>query len=668
MLGLVLESMLRSIALGIAVWLALRLLSVRNTHTEMAAWKIVLVASLAMPFLVQLMMPWAKVTIPVQAPQLAISYPQSADIDRVISKAAQQTSEPAAVPLIVPDPPLADEIDARQKIVRAPVDWWSWATGLYYLVSGLLLLRLLFGIARAVQLKRQAQPLDDERAAGCDVRVSKVVTMPVTFASTILLPADCIHWSAVKRRAVLCHEKSHIERGDFRILLLASINRAVFWLNPLSWWLCRRLTELAEAISDDAAIEAVGDSPTYAEILLDIASNASPVAVGVGMARPRTVRQRVERILTATAPQPPMTMRKRLLLSAGLFPAVAISAITIARGTSPAEVQGVAAVQPTPVTIGFLNDLSSDQWPPVLTAFREGLGDAGYIEGQNVAFTYRWTEGRRDRLAALAADLVRSNVAVIIASGDTAAALAAQAATSKIPIIFAIEDDPIKFGLAAGIDKPGGNATGIQLLIDGSPRRDLLRQLVPNIGANFWTVTVLDASSDAWRTDPESALTRLLDGVRVRTSTGVSPEMLRLLQTEPTTALRQMQQQMGTPDDNDRVKPHTLRSLEVVSGPFLDSARRKQAIDLAARHGIPTLYHWRGFAEAGGLISYGPSLVETYSQMGRYAGEILKGGNPADMPILKPTKFETVINLRTAGELGLNVPEALIARADKVIQ
>src|SRR5262249_12954055 len=198
----------------------------------------------------------------------------------------------------------------------------------------------------------------------------------------------------------------HIERGDFRILLLASINRAVFWLNPLSWWLFWRLTELAEIISDDAAIEAVGDPPAYAEILLDIASNAWPVTVGVEMARPRTVRQRVERILTATAPQPPMTMRKRIVLSVGLLPAIAISAITIARGTAPAEVQGVAAVQvvpvqqPAPATIGFLNDLASDQWPPVLAAFRKGLGEAGYIEGQNVAFSYRWTEGRRDRLAA----------------------------------------------------------------------------------------------------------------------------------------------------------------------------------------------------------------------------------------------------------------------------
>jgi putative ABC transport system substrate-binding protein len=344
--------------------------------------------------------------------------------------------------------------------------------------------------------------------------------------------------------------------------------------------------------------------------------------------------------------------------------------ITLVGGTALAWPLGAHAQQPAPPVIGFLNDLSPDQWPAPLSGFRRGLSEAGYAEGRNVSFAYKWTEGRRDRLPELAADLARANVAVIIASGDTAAAMSARAATAEIPIVFAIEDDPVRFGLAASLDRPGGNATGIYLDTPAevaTTRRDLLRQINPKIGASLWMLGIVDASADPSRTDPEAALTGLLDGVRVRTGT-TDPNILRLLRSNPEAALKQTYEQLGKPDDNDRVTPAMMRALEIKTGPFLDGRRRQQAIALAARHAIPTLYHWRAFVEAGGLISYGFDIEDVYARMGREAGEILKGGNTAEMPVRKPTKLETVINLRTAAELGLNLSPDLLARVDTVIQ
>jgi putative ABC transport system substrate-binding protein len=501
--------------------------------------------------------------------------------------------------------------------------------------------------------------------------------MPVTIGSTILLPADCPDWSAVKRSAVLAHENSHVACGDFLILLLAVLHRAVFWFNPLSWWLLRRLAELAEAISDDAAIEVLGDRPAYAAILLDVARDVRPTSLGIAMARVRTVHRRIERILAAAAPSSRISRRKRILLWFGFLPIVAVSATSIARGIPPAEVQHVTGLQlaqadqPARAEIGFLNDLSPDQWQPAMTGFRRGLSEAGYVEGQNVTFVYRWTEGRRDSLPDLAGGLARANVSLIVSSGDTAAALAARAATSKIPVLFAIEDDPVKFGFAESLDKPGGNATGMYFVDPsgalGTTRQELLRQLVPNIGSVFYVLQILDASSDTRRTEPATALKSLLDGVRTR-SVPLSADIKQLLRTDPEKALKQLQQQVGTPDDSDRIDPDRMHSLEVNSGPFLDARRRSQTIALAARYGIPTLYHWRGFVEAGGLISHGFEIEDAYVQLGRYAGRILNGANPAEMPIMKPTKRETAINLRTAAELGLSVPPAMLARVDEVIQ
>jgi putative ABC transport system substrate-binding protein len=230
--------------------------------------------------------------------------------------------------------------------------------------------------------------------------------------------------------------------------------------------------------------------------------------------------------------------------------------------------------------------------------------------------------------------------------------------------------DPVQYGLAASLEKPGGNATG--LYYADAPggkaslaQQELLRLLNPQIGSPFMTLQIMDASADAWRTDAQAALANLGQNVRTRRAP-VPDDIKALLQTDPAAALRQMQERMGpatTPTTPDR-----MQSLQIYSGPFLDSGRRKDTVALAARHGIPTIYQWRGFVEAGGLMSYGLSIEDMYVQIGRYAGAILKGSNPAEMPIVTPTRYETVINLQAAAELGLAIPPALLARVDKVIQ
>ena len=295
-----------------------------------------------------------------------------------------------------------------------------------------------------------------------------------------------------------------------------------------------------------------------------------------------------------------------------------------------ARAQLTPAEQVALPVIGFLNDLSPDQWSPALTALRRALSDAGYVEGRNVAFTYRWTERRREQLPTLAADLVRARVAVIVASGHTAAAMAARAATSDIPIVFITGDDPVKFALV--------NATGVYLVKsadDGTMRQGLLRQLVPDSQV-FFRLNIADASSVSWDNDPEEAIARVFD----------------------TTQTFKMNPQVMVP---------TVRSLMITSGPFLDSKRRDHLVSLVARKGVPALYDWRDFAEAGGLMSYGASLTDLYARMGNYIVRILRGENPADLAIVKPTKFETVVNLRTAAELGIKVPQALLDRADEII-
>jgi len=291
---------------------------------------------------------------------------------------------------------------------------------------------------------------------------------------------------------------------------------------------------------------------------------------------------------------------------------------------------------PSQPVIGFLNNLAQEQWQPAMTGFRQGLSEAGYVEGQNAAFTFRWTEGQSDRLPELAADLAAAAVSVIVTSADTATALAARAAAPSIPVVFMTQADPVRFGLVASLDQPGGNATGMYLtksVVDVSTRTQLWRLLVPDTKV-YHRIEILDADSVAAKTDPEAAFAFNLDSAR-------------------------------------RNNPHVIippvRAIMIDCGPFLDQSRRNQLVSLAARHGIPTMYDWRVFAEEGGLISYGISIADSYAQIGRTTGEILKGRSPGDIPVLKPTKFETVVNLKTAAQLGLAVPPELRARADKVI-
>ena len=338
MLTLLLESAARSVALGGAVWLGLKFLRVRNPHDEMTACRVVLAASLAMPLLVHLMAPWATVTIPASAPLGQIVMPEAAKIDRAFPTTSSQAPSPAAKPMTEDISTSAPaEPDAKEQVrgIGEPIGWQGWITVTHNLVGGTLLLRMLIGIVLGFRLIRTARPLAEPWTMGCDVRVNNAVSMPVTFGSTILLPVDCINWGTAKRQAVLSHEKSHIDHGDFVILMLASLHRAVFWFNPLSWWLLRRLTELAEIISDDAAVAVLRDQHSYAAILLDFAGSARPAAAGVAMARPRTVRWRIGRLLAATAPAPPITLRRRLLLALALLPLVAIAAIGVGRGAPP---------------------------------------------------------------------------------------------------------------------------------------------------------------------------------------------------------------------------------------------------------------------------------------------------------------------------------------------
>jgi putative tryptophan/tyrosine transport system substrate-binding protein len=289
--------------------------------------------------------------------------------------------------------------------------------------------------------------------------------------------------------------------------------------------------------------------------------------------------------------------------------------------------------------IGFLNDLSSDRWIEAMTSFRKTLSNTGFVEGQNVTFIHRWSEGRRERLPALAAELARAKVSVIVASGHTAAAMAARAATSDIPIVFITSDDPVRYGLVSSLERPGGNATGMYVVKptdDYGIRQKLLQHFVPN-ARSFFNLNIMDASSHAWERDPETAIANLFDSVR-------------------------------TFDAKTQLSIPTVRSLKISSGPFLDSKRRDQLVSLVARRRIAAIYDWRDFTESGGLMSYGASLANLYAQMGGYVARILRGASPADMPVLKPTKFETIVNLKTAADLGFIVPPALVDRTDEIIQ
>jgi putative tryptophan/tyrosine transport system substrate-binding protein len=306
---------------------------------------------------------------------------------------------------------------------------------------------------------------------------------------------------------------------------------------------------------------------------------------------------------------------------------------------------GARAQQPMPV-IGVLNGGSPGPLREQLAAFRDGLKEAGFIEGQNVAIEFRWAEGQFDRFPAFASDLVRRQVAVIYA-GSNPAVIAAKRATATIPIVFSTGDDPVKLGLIASLNLPGGNITGVYTFTTGleAKRLGLLRELVPKATTIAALVNPNYFGAEAQLRDIQEAAARLgvqLIILNANTETDFGPAFATLAQ-ERTGALL------------------------VGGSPFLNS-RREQLVVLAARYAVPAIYQWRDFAAAGGLMSYGTNLTDAYRQVAVYIGRILNGAKPADLPVIQSSKFEFVINMSTAKALGLDVPGSLSARADEVIE
>jgi len=319
--------------------------------------------------------------------------------------------------------------------------------------------------------------------------------------------------------------------------------------------------------------------------------------------------------------------------------------ITLLGGTAATWPLAARGQQQAMPVVGYLDAGSPGATAARVAVFRQGLAEAGYVEGQNVAPAYLWAEGQYDRLPQMAAELVRREVAVIVAS-TIPAAVSAKAATATIPIVFYVAEDPVKLGLVAGLSRPGGNATGVNNFAAelGAKQLGLLRELLPTAARIGLLVNPTNANVEGVMKDVTAAAPAgvQIDVVRASTSREIEAAFARLV----------------------RNRADAL----VVGGDAFLNNRRLQVTTLATRYAIPTVSNLREFAEAGGLMTYGTSLTEVYRQLGAYAGRILKGNKPADLPVVQSTKFEFVINLITANALGLDVPPPLLARADEVIE
>ena len=296
--------------------------------------------------------------------------------------------------------------------------------------------------------------------------------------------------------------------------------------------------------------------------------------------------------------------------------------------------------------IGYLNVNSPGSAEPFATAFQQGLGEAGYAEGQNVAIERRWAEGRYDRLSAMAADLVGRKVDVIVAGG-TAAVIGAKDATSTIPIVFNIGVDPVAAGLVASFARPGGNLTGVAIMnTELMPKRlELLSELVPHAQVIALLVNSNNPNADRIIGEVQEAARAKgveLDILKAATESEIDAAFATLVQLQA--------------------------GALVVQAEWYFGSRREQLVALAARYAVPTIYEFREFVSAGGLISFGTSFTDTWRQVGIYTGRILKGAKPADLPVQQPTTFELVVNLKTAKALGLTIPPSILARADEVIE
>jgi len=323
--------------------------------------------------------------------------------------------------------------------------------------------------------------------------------------------------------------------------------------------------------------------------------------------------------------------RRELILLVG-------GAITTARG--------LCAQQKGMPVIGFLGIGSPAENAANLAALRQGLSETGYVEGNNVAIEYRWAEGHYERLPGLAVDLIGRKVDVILSAGGITGALAAKEATSVIPIVFFSGEDPVKRGFIASLAQPGANLTGVSWLeVELMPKRlELLLELIPGAGMIALLINPKNANAEGMVRDVEAAAR-------------VNRVQLQILKASTENEI----------DDAFAIIVRQQTGLVVSTDPFFNS-RRNQLVALAARHAVPAIYERREFTAAGGLISYGPSFTAAFWQLGVYAGKILKGARPADLPVQQPTRFELVVNLKTAHALGLTVPPSILTRADEVIE